>query len=81
MSKGIRFKVWEGGDGFYAHLIAGNSRIVWVTESYLRSSSAFKACDSTWRQIAAAIDPSHVLQHPSVPYTRDSLLPVARRSH
>ena len=79
MTKGIRFKVWEapGGD-YYAHLITGNSRITWQSEGYSRVASAHKVCRNTWEQIGGTIDPGHVLQHPPVPYTKDSLLPPVR---
>ncbi len=79
--KGVRFKVWEapGGD-FYAHMIAGNSKITWQSEGYSRAASAHKVCRTTWENIAAAIDPyRHDLQHPPVPYTKDSLVPRERR--
>lgn len=79
MSTGLRFKVWEGGGGqFFAHMVAGNSRITWQSEGYARAASAHKVCATTWEHIGTAIDPGHELQHPAVPYTRDSLLPRNR---
>lgn len=80
--KSVRFKVWEAPGGqFYAHLQAGNSRITWQSEGYARVASAHKVCRSTWEHIAGAIDPGQILQHPIVPYTKDSLLPPERRAH
>lgn len=79
-ARGIRFKVWEsesGGKGgpathrFYAHLITGNSRIVWQTEAYSRPSGAFNACEKTWRGIGAAFGAAVL----PTPYTADSLKP------
>ncbi len=77
--RGLRFKVWKGAGGdYFAHMIAGNSRITWQSEAYARAASAHKVCRTTWEHIAGAIDPGHVLQHPPVPYTKDSILPPVR---
>lgn len=74
--RSVRFKVWkaswgkgqQSGTTYYAHMIAGNSRITWQTEGYKDEASAHKVIASTWKAINTAFAMA-------IPYTRDSLTP------
>ena len=80
MSKGLRFKVWEAPGGqFYAHMIAGNSRITWQSEGYIRAAGAHNVCRRTWESLAVVVGAGNAAKRPPVPYTKDSLLPRERR--
>lgn len=51
-----------------------------TSEGYPSANHAFRAVDGIYAGFCAFIDPGRVLQHPPVPYSKDSLLPRARRA-
>ena len=71
----IKFKVFKGiNDQFYAHMAAGNGKIIWQSEGYKRVGDAHKLCRSTVEGITGSLP-----QYVSVEYTHDSLLPKGRK--
>lgn len=82
----VKFKVWKthsqvidpkNPPQWYAHMIAGNSRILWVSEGYRSEASAHKVCKSTWNAIGKMFNGVSI--GASVPYTKDSLLPKVKK--
>ena len=69
----IKFKVFKGiNDQFYAHMVAGNGKIIWQSEGYKRVGDAHKLCRWTMGEMFYGA-------RNEVYYTRDSLLPKGRK--
>ena len=67
----IKFKVFKGvNDQFYAHMVAGNGKIIWQSEGYKRVRDAHRLCDRTL---------DGLFDECLVQYTHDSLLPKGRK--
>ena len=72
----IKFKVFKGiNDQFYAHMVAGNGKIVWQSEGYKRVGDAHRLCSRTFFDFTMKREGTLT----RVPYTYDSLLPKGRK--